>query len=210
MKPHVAFTLVLSVAGAVLLYAKDKKQPNVPAAFGQAHTVYVESVNGQQFDRNLDPEDRMAIADVQDALQAWKRYRLVTQREDADIVIVVRRGNGLSRDRDAGPIDNPNRGPASSPMPNGLPNRGVDPNTPPMPGQQRPGGPDVGPDMQTGSVEDLFEVCQVNANGKLTRPLWNRTMQDGLRGPHLFLFEQFRDAVEKAYPSQPADQGTKQ
>lgn len=209
MKPLVAIALMMAVAGAVLAHAKDKKQPNVPATFNQAHTVYVEAVSGQQFDRNLDPEDREAIADVQDALQAWKRYRLVTQREDADIVIVVRRGSRTNPDGGLGSIDNPNRNTNPNTVPNGLPNRGMDPNAPPMPGQ-RTSGPDIAPDMQTGASEDVFEVCQVNANGKLTRPLWNRTMENGLRGSRLLLFEQFKDAVEKVYPSQPADQGSKQ
>jgi hypothetical protein len=54
--------------------------------------------------------------------------------------------------------------------------------------------------------QDHFEVCQVNANGKLTRPLWSRSLENGLSGPHVMLFQQFRDAVEKAYPTPPASQ----
>jgi hypothetical protein len=47
-------------------------------------------------------------------------------------------------------------------------------------------------------------VCQVSENGKRGSPLWERTMPDGLSAPRVMLFQQFKDAVEKAYPSQPA------
>lgn len=200
--------LVLAGLSPLALQAKDKK-PDVAEAIGKAQAVYVEAADGQQFDRNLDPQERMAIADVQDALQAWKRYRLVTQREDADIVIVVRRGHRMDPDGGMTPVDNPNRGADPNNMPGGLPNRGMDPNASPMPGMQRPGGPVGSPGMQTGITEDVFEVCQVNASGKLTRPLWSRAMDDGLREPRLILFQQFKDAVEKAYPIQPAAPQTK-
>jgi hypothetical protein len=65
----IAVLLLLGFAAAGLLRAKDKK-PSVPEVFGRAHTAYVEAVDGQQFDRGLDPDEREAIADVQDALQA--------------------------------------------------------------------------------------------------------------------------------------------
>jgi hypothetical protein len=201
-------SFLLAGLSPLALHAKGKK-PDVAEAIGKARSVYVEAVEGQQFDRNLDPQERMTIADVQDALQAWKRYRLVTQREDADIVIVVRRGHWMDSEPGMTPMENPNRGTDPNNMPGSLPNRGMDPNASSMPGMQRPGGPVNSPGMQTGATEDVFEVCQVNVNGKLTRPLWSRTMENGLREPRLFLFQQFRDAVDKAYPIQPAAPQTK-
>ena len=59
-----------------------------------------------------------------------------------------------------------------------------------------------------GTPDDLFEICQVNTDGTLSTPLWMRTFPGGLDGPKVMLFEQFRKAVEKAYPSQPAESGT--
>jgi len=58
--------------------------------------------------------------------------------------------------------------------------------------------------VEAGPPEDLFEVCAMNPDGKLSGPLWLRTMPDGLRAPQVTLLEQFRDAVDKAYPPQPA------
>ena len=93
MKPHKAIALLLLFPAALLLQAKDKKKTIVPAVFGQARYVYVEAVDGREFDPNLYPEDREAIADVRDALADWNRYTLTTEREQADLVIVVRKGD---------------------------------------------------------------------------------------------------------------------
>jgi hypothetical protein len=210
MRSHkLAILLLAAVPAFLVVQAKDKK-PNVSPVFNSAHTIYVEAHNGQQFDRYLDPEDRAAIADVQDLLQAWKRYKLVTQREDADIVIVVRKGHGAANpDGSISPNDIPNRGVDPNSAPNGMSNRNMDPNAGPIPGQQRANGPMMAPGIDSLATQDLFEVCQVNANGKLTRPIWSRSLEDGLRGPHVMLFQQFRDAVDNAYPSQPERQGAK-
>jgi hypothetical protein len=203
--------LVAALAAGPLARAKDKK-PSVPAAFGQEHTVYVESRGGQQFDRNLDPEDRETIADMQDLLKAWGRYKLVTQREDADLVFVVRKGQTANSEGGLSPNDNPNRGIGPNGSPSGGMNRGMDTNAAQVPGQQPMNTPMAASGAETGSgmdgfaAQDVLEVCQVNANGRLTRPLWTRSLAGGLSGPHVMLFQQLRVEVEKAYPAQPADQ----
>jgi hypothetical protein len=194
----IAVLLLLGFAAAGLLRAKDKK-PSVPEVFGRAHTAHVEAVDGQQFDRGLDPDEREAIADVQDALQAWKRYRLVTQREDADIVFVVRKGGVMARDG-TGDQTNPNQIPTSGrPGMGGGPMGGArDPGPVAWPGSTGPGGGLV--------TEDLLEVRLVNADGKLTSPVWARAHEEGLNGPQVMLFKLLRDEVDKAYPNPPASQ----
>jgi hypothetical protein len=69
-----------------------KKDPVIPALFRHAHYVYVEAVDGDEFNPQLYPEDRQAIADVRHALQTWNRYSLTIRRQDADLVFVVRKG----------------------------------------------------------------------------------------------------------------------
>jgi hypothetical protein len=171
------------------------KKPIVPAIFNHAQYVYVEAVDGNEFDARLNPDDRRAIADVEAALQRWNRYALTTQRKDADIVIVVRKGRVA--EGKVGVIVGSSSSPQGSQSP-GQPR-----------GQAGPGtGVVVGGDM--GTPDDLFEICQLNPDGTLSTPLWMRTFPDGLDGPKVFLFEQFKDAVEKAYPSQPASQPANQ
>jgi hypothetical protein len=213
---NLSVVLLGGLAAVSLLRAKDKK-PSVPEVFGSAHTAYVEAVDGQQFDRGLDPDEREAIADVQDALQAWKRYRLVTQREDADIVFVVRKGRVMARDR-AGDLGNPSQSPTMGGPgggPGARPGSGPGFGGAPMPGQGGPGQDGSGPMAEPGAAEDLLEVCLVNANGKLTRPVWGRSLQGGLNAPPVLLFTELRDEVDKAYPIPPPSpaapgDGTKQ
>jgi hypothetical protein len=210
MRPSKPILLLLALLSALpAAHAKDKKRPDVPVAFNEARTIYVEARAGQQFDRNLDPEDREAIANVQDVLQAWNRYKLVTQREDADIVIVVQRGHTEGRDRGATPGDASTRNIDPSGTQNGPMNRGMDPSGAGFP-EQHSSGPEFPADIDSNASQDLFEVCQVNANGKLTRPLWSRSLEGGLSGPHVMLFQEFKDAVEKAYPSPPPGKSASQ
>ena len=187
MKSHQAVALTLLIPAALLfqatlLQAKDKK-PSVPAVFGQARYVYVEAIDGQEFDPNINPDDRIAIADVRDALDNWKRYQLTTSRSEADVVIVVRKGRVAEA------------------------NVGITPRRGQLPGSAgQPGGIGAGGQIggEAGPPDDLFEVCPVNTDGTLSSPLWERTMPEGLTAPKVVLLEQFEEAVDKAYPPQPA------
>jgi hypothetical protein len=188
MKSHRATVLLLIVLPALAVSAKDKKQQSLPAVFGQARYVYVEAVNGREFDPNLDAADREAIADVRDALRAWGRYTYTTEREQADLVFVVRKGRIAEGDV----------GVSNSPFPQTVP-AGA-----PNAGSQRGAGPVVSAGAEMGPRDDLFEVCQMNPNGKVSGPLWQHSMPDGLTAPRITLFQQFKEAVEKAYPLHPA------
>ena len=63
--------------------------PAFPGILANARYVYVASYDGDQFDTNLLPEDRQAIAAVQDAIQKWGKLTLVYQPSQADIIILV-------------------------------------------------------------------------------------------------------------------------
>lgn len=188
MKLHQSVAIALLFSAALVLQAKDKK-PAVSAVFGQAKYVYVEAIDGKEFDPNLDPDDRIAIADVIDALDKWRRYILTTSQDEAEVVIVVRKGR-LARE-EAG------ISPRQGPMPGGA-------GQPGQPGMGGPIGPGVQMGAEAGPPDDLFEVCQVNTNGKLGAPLWQRSMPNGLTAPDVMLLKQFEEAVDKAYPPKPA------
>jgi hypothetical protein len=63
--------------------------PAFPGTLANARFVYVTSYDGDQFDPNLFPEDRMAIFTVQNAIQNWGKLTLVYRLSDADIIIRV-------------------------------------------------------------------------------------------------------------------------
>lgn len=180
MKLHYLIALALVVPSALQLHAKNKK-PDVPAVFGQARYVYVEAMDGQEFNSNLNPDDRIAIANVRDGLDDWKRYSITASRDEADLVIVVRKG------RVAGA------------------HVGIAPGRIPLPGSGgQPGGLGAGIGSEAGPSDDYFEVCQVNgADGKLSAPLWHQSMPEGLDAPRVTLLAQFEEAVDKAYPPPP-------
>jgi hypothetical protein len=105
MKRNLALlSLLITAIGLASAPAKSKKHTSVPEEFESAHTVFVESRDGDITDLKLDPEDRTAILDMQDAIQDWGRYTLSRSRRDADLILVVHKGRVL---RDQSNTTNP-------------------------------------------------------------------------------------------------------
>ena len=69
--------------------ATPQSVPLFPGTLVNARFVYVTSYDGDQFNPNLLPEDRQAIATVQDAMQKWGKFTLVYEPYQADIVLMV-------------------------------------------------------------------------------------------------------------------------
>ncbi len=63
--------------------------PEFPGVLANARYVYVAAYDGDQFNPNLLPEDRDAIAAVQKAIHNWGKLTLVYRPSEADIVILV-------------------------------------------------------------------------------------------------------------------------
>jgi hypothetical protein len=191
MKPLKMITLLLVLVTALAsVQAKTKKPYKLPAAFNQARYVYVEAVDGQEFDPRLDPDDRQAITDVDKALYDWNRYVLTIRREQADLIFVVRKGRlvtaKLAVQVGSGPQGVPNR-PANGPFPS----------------NSVAVGGDVGP------PDDLLEVYVPNPNDARGTLLWQRTLADGLNSPQLTLFKQLKNEVERTYPIQTTNKASK-
>jgi hypothetical protein len=140
--------VLLLVGGlAVPVYAKKKKDAPLPQLFCQAQFAYVQTVDGDVMNPNILPEDRDAANALYERLQDWKRYTLVMNRRDADLVFVVRTGrvaSGMSNN--PYPTQGPNV-PGADPQARvpigGNPGRGQNPGSGPYPGGQ--GGPGGGP-----------------------------------------------------------------
>jgi hypothetical protein len=95
VSPGTVFALVLLATTLALAAPKPPKvssPPTIPAFPGtlvNARFVYVTSYDGSQFSPNLFPEDRQAIATVQDAMQKWGKFILVYEPHQADIILMV-------------------------------------------------------------------------------------------------------------------------
>jgi hypothetical protein len=86
-----AATLIMmtAISAAAAPRPSTANAPAFPGILANAQYVYVASYDGDQFDTNLLPEDRNAIASVQNAIQAWGKLTLVYQPSQADIIILV-------------------------------------------------------------------------------------------------------------------------
>jgi hypothetical protein len=60
-----------------------------PAVLKNARFVYVASYDGDEFNTNLFPQDRAAIAAVEDSIRKWGKLMVVTRASDADIIVLV-------------------------------------------------------------------------------------------------------------------------
>lgn len=189
---------------APLAFAKDKKKDTLSALFSNARYVYVQAEDGDIMKPSLFPEDREAIANVQDALKDWHRYALTLNRGDADLIIIVRKGR-LASAQLHGSVStgtaigigssNPGRNPAGAG--NSDPGRNPD---------RTDGGDVVGARTEVGPNDDILRVYALSPQGKLSGPLWSSEMKDGLDAPNVMLLRSLRDAVDRSYPPQPAAQ----
>jgi hypothetical protein len=188
MKPlnAVAFVLVL-VPALASLQGKPKKPYKLPAMFNQARYVYVEAIDGQQFDPRLPPEDQQAIADMNGAIQKWSRYVLTVRRDEAELIFVVRKGRAAEA----------RVGIQGGTSPQGAPGR---------PSGNPSGGIGVAVGGEVGPPDDLLEVYQENPDHTRGAMLWQRTLANGLNGPDVLLLQQLKDRVEHDYPVQTASQ----
>lgn len=200
MKLVTAVVLALAVA-APLALAKDKKKKDVPEILNTARFVYVAAEDGDVMNPRLFPEDREAIADVQDELKDWNKYAVTLNQNEAELMMVVRKGRlvgaqahggvGIGTGPELGAGYPGSRNPA-------------DPNS-------RPGGvsTEIGGRAEAGPPEDLLRVYAVNPDGSRGGLLWTGAMQDGLSAPQVLLVKQLKQQVEKAYPPQTAGQPAK-
>ena len=197
MKLYKAGVLLLAFVPMLASARKKTSKPAVPAVFNQAQYVYVQAMDGNEFNPNLLPEDRQAIADVMTAIQGWKRYVLVYQRSQADLVFVVRKGRLVTGRGNVGIT----RGPAR------LPGQGPGQQGTPIP--QQGNGTVLGAGGEVGPPNDLLWVCTMDPNGRLNSPLWSRTEKDGLDSPDVPLFKEFRREMDREYPPSTASKAKK-
>ena len=53
---------------------------------------------------------------------------------------------------------------------------------------------------EVGPRDDLLQICTLDSGGKLSGPLWLLSKKDGLDGPDVPLVQQFKTALDRAYP----------
>jgi hypothetical protein len=175
--------LITSVASA---QTPSNKQEQVPKAILNSRYVYVEAWDGDFFNPHLLPEDRKAILDVQNALQAWNRYLVTVKRSEAEILVAVRKGRIASVNASvcgrggSGPVESGRHDELGS-------------NQPKAEGGDKAG---VGPEIAW--RDDIFFVYLVNENGSLIGPMWIHHQKDELGTPDIPVFKEFKESIAAA------------
>lgn len=83
-------SLWLLLVFALALKGEDKNA--ISAVVRNATYVMVTTYSGDIFRPDVTPDDRHAVQNVQDKIQKWGRYKLVYNRGEADLILVVRTG----------------------------------------------------------------------------------------------------------------------
>jgi hypothetical protein len=81
--------LALSTVTAAPAAEKNQDIPPFPGTLVNARYVYVTSYDGDQFNPSVLPQDRQAIASVQEAIEKWGKFTIVYKPQEADMVLMV-------------------------------------------------------------------------------------------------------------------------
>jgi hypothetical protein len=185
---------LLAVSLLVTLgFAKDKKNTLPPYVLSaKTVAVIIDPNAGISIDDPRANQD--AQKDVEAALVNWGRFEPVLSRQTADLIIVLRKGNGPTMNET---IPDPRRTPTN----NGVPMGGQNGPQPGMSGQPGLGSGQQPPSPQTeiGQAVDSFVVYKGGDERPLdTPPAWRYVGADGLSPHSVPAVAAFRKAVENA------------
>lgn len=209
MAARLSALLVLAILLTASGTAKDKKKPAMSEFVLRAQTlrVMIAPDTGEPLDQPA--ANAIARDNVEKAFMEWGRYRLAMDGEQADLVVVIRTGDGrVGRPTiRGGPIDQrPGVGQSTDDSVRIGVQRGQPPMTDPTANPQN-GAPRVSDEI--GNPDDSFLVYLGGTDHPLeSSPLWRYTAKDCLQPrPKLAAVEEFRKAVADAekpkIPKQP-------
>jgi len=190
-----AFAVFLLSLLATCGFAKDKTKNILPAYVLQAKTVAVVIDPNAGISIDEPRANEMAQKDVEAALLKWGRFEPVSDPKTADLIVMVRKGNGRLMDealpdiRQNSGINPDNRGGSMGPP------RGSQPNQSPDPGL---GSSRQFPQAGMGDAGDLFSVFKGGQNTLYATPVWTYAGRDGLSPQTVPAVTAFKKAVAVA------------
>lgn len=153
---------------ALAVKAEDKNA--ISAVIKNATFVYVTAYSGDVSSPEVMPDDRHAVQNVQSAIEKWGRYKLVYNRGEADLVMVVRTGR-LAEVKGGVQVGTQRVGDTTS----------------------RSHGSAIGGEV--GDPQDTLEVYMAS-QGTNGPPLWRGRAPGGLKAPEMRLVKELRLKVE--------------
>jgi hypothetical protein len=195
-----ASTLLAVSLLVTLGFAKDKKN-TLPAYVLSAKTVAViiDPSAGISIDDPRANQD--AQKDVEAALLTWGRFEPVVSTQMADLIIVLRKGNGRMMNQTIPDPRQNDRAGVITPTDNGVSMGGQRGPQPGMSGQPGMGSGQqpTSPQTEIGQADDSFVVYKGGDERPLdTPPAWRYVGADGLNPHSVPAVAAFRKAVENA------------
>ncbi len=189
--------MVITLVMLAISASPKEKREIVPALILRAQYVAV-IVDPEAGISVANPgENGIARSDVEAALEKWGRFKLTVNPENADLVVVVRKG-GKAIKPTIGGIGN---GPPVvwNPGSTGDVTIGVGRTSPPY---STPADPRESqrPTARTevGFPDDVFSVYPARVDVRDASPLWRYIAHDGLQHPTVPAVQKFRKAIEEA------------
>jgi hypothetical protein len=198
-------TLAVAAISICCLVAtgKNKKKILLPADVLKAQTVLVLIDPDAGVPLDAPNANRTAQEDVEKALMNWGRFRLTMNLSNADLIILVRKGNGKIVEPTIGGVPINNRPVIAESSDSsvrmggqrGNPSQAGNPNAP---GSQGPH-----PQMEAGQAEDLFAVYRGGREDPLdASAVWRYSATDALRSPGVPAVDAFKKLVLEAEKQQ--------
>lgn len=207
MLKNASTLLVVSLVVTCAL-AKDKTKSTLPPYVLHAQTVAVIIDPSAGMSIGDPRANEMARKDVEAALLKWGRFEPVLGTQAADLVIVVRKGNGRLMDETIPDPRQNNRPGDINSTDNGVSMGGQRGPQPGLSGEPGPGSNQGSPRPQTevGQADDSFAVFKGGERPLDAPPAWRYMAKYGLSSPDVPAVAAFRKAVtdaDKAAAKQP-------
>jgi hypothetical protein len=189
----------LSLLCSLSAFAKDKRKVILPNDVLEARTVLVVVDPDAGVAVDAPTANRTAQEDVEKALMNWGRFNIAVDASTADLIILVRKGNGKIAQPTIGGVPTNNRPVIVEPTDSGISIGGRKGN-PPQAGDPTNAAPQSpSPQVEVGQAQDKFEVFRGKRDNPLDYPaLWRYSAKDALRSPSAPVVDEFRKLIAEA------------
>ncbi|WP_353064828.1 hypothetical protein RBB77_03580 [Tunturibacter psychrotolerans] len=193
------FTLTVGLLIAVPVLAKNKAEKSVPDYILHAHTVAVIVDPGAGIDIEDPRANQVAQKDVETALLNWGRFQPMISTQQADLIIVVRKGHARVVDQTVSDPRQNNRVGMIDPTANGVSIGAQHGRQPDGTGSGMPDASDrdsAHPQSEVGTTEDTFIVYNGDGKQPLDGPVgWSYIAKNGLHSHNVPAVDEFKKAV---------------
>ncbi len=88
MKQYCSLAVIVILLASMAAFAQQSPMPELVA---NARFIYVTTYDGPYWSKNVLPDDRNAVTNLEAALRSWGKYIVVLHPAQADIIMVVQK-----------------------------------------------------------------------------------------------------------------------